>query len=35
MRKYLRRIAKANMNRLGIRRINRKFAHLWRDYIGG
>lgn len=35
MRKHLRRIAKANMERLGVKRINRKFAHLWRNYIGG
>ena len=35
MRKYLRRIAKANMERLGVRRINKKFAYLWRNYIGG
>lgn len=33
MRKYLRKIARANMERTGITRINRKFAHLWRNYI--
>lgn len=33
MRKYLRGIARANMRRVGIKKINKKFALLWRQYI--
>ena len=33
MRKYLRSIARANMDRAGVRKINKKFAILWRQYI--
>ena len=33
MRKYLRSIARANMKRAGVKKINKKFAMLWRNYI--
>ena len=33
MRKYLRSIARANMKRAGVKKINKKFAMLWRKYI--
>ena len=33
MRKYLRSIARANMQRAGVRKINKKFALIWRSYI--
>ena len=33
MRKYLRSIARANMKRAGITKVNKKLARLWREYI--
>ena len=32
-RKLLRSIARGNMKRVGISKVNKKFAHLWRNYI--
>lgn len=33
MRKYYRAMARANMKRAGIRRINRNFAIQWRKWL--
>lgn len=33
MRKYLRRIARANMKRAGVRHVNRNFSIKWRNWL--
>lgn len=33
MRKYLRAIARSNMHRLGIPRVNKNFSYAWRNFV--
>lgn len=33
MRKLMRSVARKNMERAGIRKINRRFSYMWRNYV--